>query len=260
MASAPRIFDVPVSATSMQDVLHTIDDWIEGREHKYICTLDVHALMESQKDEEVRRIYNAAGMVTPDGMPLVWMLHRKGHPFADRVCGPDLMPALLRHSEARGYRHFLYGSSTRTLGKLSENIRRQYPRAELVGSFSPPFRELTDSENSKIDRLINAAKPDIVWVGLGAPKQDRWMMAHRCNLSAPVLIGVGGAFDMLAGVVHRAPSFLQHTGCEWMFRLYQEPGRLWKRYLKANSQFALMVLAETLHLQKHQHRYDGRRI
>jgi N-acetylglucosaminyldiphosphoundecaprenol N-acetyl-beta-D-mannosaminyltransferase len=255
MHSTARIFDVPVSATSMEDVLHTIDGWIAKRERQYICTLDVHALMESQKDGEIRRIYNGAAMVTPDGMPLVWLLHHNGHPLADRICGPDLMTTVFRHSEDCGYRHFLYGSSPRTLDKLTENIQRQYSRARIVGSFSPPFREPTDSENAEITRRINAAEPDIVWVGLGAPKQDRWMARHRRNLTAPVLVGVGGAFDMISGVVERAPSFLRRTGCEWMFRVYKEPRRLAKRYLKSNSQFTLMLLIEKFHLQKHQYRY-----
>jgi N-acetylglucosaminyldiphosphoundecaprenol N-acetyl-beta-D-mannosaminyltransferase len=255
MQSVVPIFDIPVVAASMPEVLDTIGDWIACRGRHYICTLDVHALVESTKSPDVRRIYQNAAMVTPDGMPLVWFLHRKGYSQANRICGPDLMPALFDLSQTRGYKHFLYGSSERTIRLMRQSIEVRWPGARVVGSFSPPFRPLTPTEIDTVNALINAAEPDIVWVGLGAPKQDRWMAAHRPSLAAPALIGVGAAFDMLAGVVRRAPSFVQRSGCEWMFRLTQEPQRLWKRYLSANSQFALLVLAQELHLQKH--RYGG---
>jgi N-acetylglucosaminyldiphosphoundecaprenol N-acetyl-beta-D-mannosaminyltransferase len=160
------------------------------------------------------------------------------------------MPALFRHSQWHGHRHFLYGSSDTTLSLLQEELSRNFPGAKIVGSYSPPYRALTREEEREVDRVVNAADPDIVWVGLGAPKQDRWMAAHRGTLKASVLIGVGAAFDMLAGTVTRAPRFLQRTGCEWMFRLAQEPRRLSRRYLESNSKFAMMLIGEKLHLTK----------
>jgi N-acetylglucosaminyldiphosphoundecaprenol N-acetyl-beta-D-mannosaminyltransferase len=184
-------------------------------------------------------------------MPLVWLLRRSGYPAADRVCGPDLMPAVLRNSQKSGHRHFLYGSSEATLSLLQEELSHKFPGARIVGCYSPPYRTLTRKEEREVDRLVNTADPDIVWVGLGAPKQDRWMAAHRGALKAPVLIGVGAAFDMLAGTVTRAPRFLQRTGCEWMFRLAQEPRRLSRRYLESNSKFAMMLIGEKLRLTKH---------
>jgi N-acetylglucosaminyldiphosphoundecaprenol N-acetyl-beta-D-mannosaminyltransferase len=208
--------------------------------------------MESQSKPDVRDIYRSAAMVTPDGMPLVWLLRRKGYHAANRVCGPDMMPALFHHSQDRGYRHFLYGSSEATLSLLQQSLNRSYPRAEIVGRFSPPFRALTGEEENEVNRIVNAAGPDIVWVGLGAPKQDRWMASHRPALKAPVLIGVGAAFDMLAGRVRRPPRFLQQSGCEWMFRIAQEPRRLTKRYLESNSRFAAMVIGEELGLTRPQ--------
>jgi len=246
------ILGVRVSVLSMDDVLKTIDEWIAHGDRNYICTADVHALMECQDEPDVQRAYNGAAMVTPDGMPLVWLLQVKGHRLATRVCGPDLMPAVLAHSEARGYRHFFYGSSDSTLAQLQQQLKRRYPRARIAGAYSPPFRPLTAVEEADINRVINAAKPDIVWVGLGAPKQDRWMAAHRAALDASALIGVGAAFDMLAGTVRRAPPILRQAGFEWMFRIAQEPGRLWRRYFTSNSRFAMMLIGETMRLFKRQ--------
>ena len=250
MHPRPQVFGVPVSVLTLDEAVATIDGWIASGEHKYVCTIAVHGLTESQSAPDMRNIYRSAGMVAPDGMPLVWLLHRNGYHTADRVCGPDLMPALLRSSQRRGHRHFLYGSSDTTLSLLQEKLGRNFPGAKIVGSYSPPYRELAREEESEVDRMVNAADPDIVWVGLGAPKQDRWMAAHRATLKAPVLIGVGAAFDMLAGTVARAPRFLRRTGCEWMFRLAQEPRRLSRRYLEINSKFAMMLIREKLQLTK----------
>ncbi len=250
MHPRPQVLGIPVSVLTLGEALTTIDEWISRREHRYVCTLDVHALMESQSNPDVRDIYRSASMVTPDGMPLVWLLRRKGYHAADRVCGPDMMPALFHHSQGRGYRHFLYGSSEATLTLLQQSLNRNYPRAEIVGHFSPPFRGLTDDEEHEVNRVVNTAAPDVVWVGLGAPKQDRWMASHRQALTAPVLIGVGAAFDMLAGRVRRPPRFVQRSGCEWMFRIAQEPRRLTKRYLESNSRFAAMVIGEELGLTR----------
>jgi len=245
-----QVLGVPVSVLAFDEALATIDGWIASGERNYVCTLDVHALMESQSAPDVRNIYRSAAMVAPDGMPLVWLLRRSGYRTADRICGPDLMPAVFRHSQGRGYRHFLYGSSDATLSLMEEKLGLKFPGAKIAGSYSPPYRALTCEEEREVDRLVNAADPDIVWVGLGAPKQDRWMAAHRGALKAPVLIGVGAAFDMLAGTVTRAPRFLQRTGCEWMFRLAQEPRRLTRRYLESNTKFAMMVIGEKLRLTR----------
>jgi len=247
----PLVLGVPVSALTMNEAITTIGDWIANGERHYVCTLDVHALMESQSAPDVRDVYRSAAMVTPDGMPLVWLLHRSGHRAADRICGPDLMPALFLQSQQHGYRHFLYGSTETTLARLQQELNRTFPGARIVGSYSPPFRTLTRDEEDDVDRLVNVADPDIVWVGLGAPKQDRWMAAHRGALKAPVLIGVGAAFDMIAGTVKRAPRFLRRTGCEWMYRVAQEPSRLTKRYLHSNSRFVIRVIGERLHFRRH---------
>lgn len=237
------IFGVPLQPFSMLEMLDAVDSWIERGARRFICTLDVHALMESQADEEVRRIYSTSVAVA-DGMPIVWLLRRRGCSRAERICGPDLMPAVFRRSQERGYRHFLYGSSEDTLARLQDRLHRDFCGATIVGTCSPPFRNLSETEDAAVTRMLNEANPDIIWVGLGAPKQDRWMAAHREVLRAPVLIGVGAAFDMMAGAVHRAPRVFQRTGCEWIFRLVQEPRRLGKRYLKSNSRFAVKVVGD----------------
>lgn len=240
------ILGVPVSVLSFDQFMNCIDDWIQQRERHYVCTLDVHALMESSSATDIQKIYHSASIVAPDGMPLVWLLRRAGFAQADRICGPDLMPALFDRSQRTGHRHFLYGSTPRTLALLESNLKRRYPDTSVVGSCSPPFRELLPGEQQGVVDSINAARPDIVWVGLGAPKQDRWMWSFREKLNAPVLIGVGAAFDMLAGTVRRAPRFVQRSGCEWAFRLFQEPRRLGRRYLESNARFLLMLLYERL--------------
>ncbi|MEA2918662.1 MAG: N-acetylglucosaminyldiphosphoundecaprenol N-acetyl-beta-D-mannosaminyltransferase [Bradyrhizobium sp.] len=242
-----NVLGVSVSALTMEEALETIHDWIVRREQNYVCTLDVHALVESRSALDIHEIYQHAGMVAADGMPLVWLLRRRGYPAAERVCGPDLMPALFRASEQLGYRHFLYGSTETTLVRLQAELNRQFPKANIVGSYSPPFRALAPEEERHVDELLNSAAPDIVWVGLGAPKQERWMAARRPSLDAPVLIGVGAAFDMFAGTVKRAPPMLRQTGCEWMFRLSQEPKRLARRYLQSNSKFVMLLIQERLH-------------
>ena len=240
------VFGVPISALTMGELLSMIDGWIVRRERHYLCTLDVHALMESQSAPDVRHIYQSASIVTPDGVPLVWLLRRAGYRQADRICGPDLMPALFERSQHASYRHFLYGASESTLVLLKRNLLARFPAATIVGCYSPPYRALTAQEERDTVSRLNEAAPDIVWVGLGAPKQDRWMGAYRAKLNAPVLIGVGAAFDMMAGTVKRAPRFMQRTGCEWAFRVMQEPGRLWRRYLGCNSRFAIMVVNDQL--------------
>ena len=241
MHPRPEVLGVPMSALGMDDAIKAIDEWIRCGQRQYICTIDVHALVESHFASDVQDIYRSAAIAAPDGMPLVWLLRQSGYRTADRICGPDLMPEIFRASQTRGYRHFLYGSSEDTLLLLRQQLARNFPGAEVVGHYSPPFRMLTRDEEREIDDLLNAAGPDIIWVGLGAPKQDRWMAAHRNTLNAPVLVGVGGAFEMLAGKVKRAPRIIRRTGCEWMFRLIQEPRRLSGRYLRSNFQFLMML-------------------
>jgi N-acetylglucosaminyldiphosphoundecaprenol N-acetyl-beta-D-mannosaminyltransferase len=206
--------------------------------------------MESRHSDANRRIQNAAGLVTPDGMPLVWLLKLAGFKHAERVYGPDLMLAVFGADRMRGCRHFLYGTTDATLASLREALGRRFPQVRIVGSIAPPFRPLSPAEDDAYVERINGGSPDIVWVGLGAPKQEQWMAEHRNRLTAPVLIGVGAAFDIHAGVLRQAPRFFQRSGLEWAFRLYMEPRRLWRRYLRNNPQFIADVLTQKMGLRR----------
>lgn len=242
-ASPPRenILGIGVSVIDMGRALETIHGWIDRDVRQYVCVTSVHGLMVSQGSSELRAIHNAAGMITPDGMPVAWLLRLAGHRKARRVCGPDLMPAVMIASQARGDRHFFYGATDDTLARLRSGLLDQAPEAQIVGSYSPPFRALTSEEGAAIVDLINAAKPDIVWVGLSTPKQEYWMAAHRARLTAPVLIGVGAAFDVHAGLSDRAPALMQACGLEWLYRVAREPRRLWWRYLWNNPRFVALI-------------------
>jgi N-acetylglucosaminyldiphosphoundecaprenol N-acetyl-beta-D-mannosaminyltransferase len=241
-----NVLGVGVSAINMHSATATIDDWIARREQRYICVTGVHGIMESHHDPAIRNIHNSAGLVTPDGMPLVWLLKAAGFRHATRVYGPDLMLAVFEAGMAKRYRHFLYGSTPATLERLSSSLRDRFPECEIVGSISPPFRPVTEAEMSSTIDMINRSQADIVWVGLSTPKQERWMADHRRLLASPVLIGVGAAFDFHAGMVRQAPRLIQRAGLEWLFRMAMEPRRLWRRYLTNNPKFVFHIAAQLL--------------
>jgi N-acetylglucosaminyldiphosphoundecaprenol N-acetyl-beta-D-mannosaminyltransferase len=240
------VLGVQVSAANIPIAINEIDRWIRQGCRSYVTLTGVHGIMESVRNEEIRRVHNAAGLVLPDGMPLVWMLWHGGFKFADRVCGPDLMPALFKHSEAIGYRHFLYGATPRTLELLKGNLKQRFPAVEIVGAHAPPFRPAGADEDEAVIETINASAAELIWVGLSTPKQELWMARHRHRLSAPVLIGVGAAFDFHAGLVRQAPHWLQRSGLEWVFRIAMEPRRLARRYLRNNPGFLALLAAKRL--------------
>jgi N-acetylglucosaminyldiphosphoundecaprenol N-acetyl-beta-D-mannosaminyltransferase len=238
------VLGVNVSAVNIAIAINEIDRWIEREYRSYVTLTGVHGVMESARNKEVRQAHNAAGLVLPDGMPLVWLLWQGGFRFADRVCGPDLMPSLFDHSQQTGYRHFLYGATPGTLALLEADLKRRFPATKIVGSHSPPFRPPGAAEDEAVVEMVNASAADIIWVGLSTPKQELWMAHHRHRLSAPVLIGAGAAFDFHAGLVRRAPSWLQRAGLEWIFRMALEPQRLGKRYLRNNPAFLALLVAQ----------------
>lgn len=242
------ILGVGVDVQTLDGAVGRIEGWIERREPNYVCVTGVHGVMESQKDPELRRIHNDAGMVTTDGMPLVW-LSRRAVPdgrWVERVYGPDLMALAFARSESRGWRHFLFGSTAGTLERLRARLRHHFPDAHVVGSFSPPFRAVGALEDAAIAAGIAASRPDVVWVGLSTPAQERWMAAHVGRVHAPVLVGVGAAFDFHAGTKPQAPRWMRRAGLEWAFRAASEPRRLGGRYLRNNPRFAVMCAREVL--------------
>lgn len=237
-----NILGVNVSAMTLDDCVATIDMWIKTCAQHYICITGVHGVIESQSDADLRRIHNESGMTTPDGMPLVWMSHRLGFPRTRRVYGPDLMRRL--SASQAGYRHFYYGGGDGVAELLKETLEGEHPQLNVVGTLTPPFRPLTPAEDEAIVAQINAAKPDIIWVGLSTPKQERWMAAHVGRVDAPVMIGVGAAFDFLAGLKRQAPLWMQRNGLEWFFRLCTEPARLWRRYLTIVPKFIFLATGQ----------------
>jgi len=247
--SAPgrlSILGVHVSVLTMQRATATMEHWIRNGERRYVCITGVHGVMESQRDPELMAIHNAAGLVTADGMPMVWMSHWLGHPEAERVYGPDLLQEMSRISAVKGYRNFFYGSSPGTLGNLTAALSRRHSGLQIVGSFSPPFRPLTPEEDEAVIAQINASGAQVVWVGLSTPKQERWMASHVHRLNASVLVGVGAAFDFAAGEKQQAPRWMQRNGLEWAFRLATEPRRLAGRYFRNNPAFMLRASGQLL--------------
>jgi len=242
--SRTDILGVAVSAINMQDATAAIEQWIELRTPAYVCITGVHGVMESRKDPHLRDIHNRAGMVTPDGMPLVWMSRWLGAAGVERVYGPDLMREISARSPARGYRHFYFGGAPGVATQLADALVAANPGLTVVGTLCPPFRALTPEEDAEMVAQINSAAPDIVWVGLSTPKQEYWMASHIGRINAPVLIGVGAAFDFLAGTKKQAPAWMQRNGLEWLFRLCAEPRRLWRRYAYIVPRFLALAASE----------------
>jgi N-acetylglucosaminyldiphosphoundecaprenol N-acetyl-beta-D-mannosaminyltransferase len=228
----------------MANAIAAIEQWIGERKRTYVCVTGVHGVMEARHHHRLRRIHNEAGMVTPDGMPLVWLLRFSGKTHMERVYGPDLMRLMTAVSALRGYRQFYYGGAEGVADKLKHVLLNAHPKLDVAGTFCPPFRELTPQEDQAIVDAINATRPDIVWVGLSTPKQEFWMASHLGRIDAPVMIGVGAAFDFLAGTKRQAPHWMQRHGLEWMFRLCSEPRRLWRRYFYIVPGFAILAIGE----------------
>jgi N-acetylglucosaminyldiphosphoundecaprenol N-acetyl-beta-D-mannosaminyltransferase len=228
-----------------------IEAWIARGERGYVCVSNVHAVMEARRDDGLRHMFNAAGLAVPDGVPLVWVGRLKGRREVRRVYGPDLTLQLCERAARRGYRCFFYGGAPGVAEQLAESLGRRFPGLRVVGAEAPPFRPLTAEEDDAAVGRINAAAPDLVFVGLGCPKQERWMATHRGRLRAAALLGVGAAFDFHTGRVRQAPPWIMRAGLEWLFRLGQEPRRLWRRYLVYNPLFLFHVSLELLGLRRY---------
>jgi len=233
----------------MDLALRAIEHWIDAAELNYVCVTPAHSVMDAYDDPDFRSILNSSGLTTPDGMSLVWILRLLGHKEVNRVYGPDLMLALCRHGVEKEYRHYLYGGEPGVAEALAARLTNRFDDLQIVGTHSPPFRTLTDDEDQvEIDK-INSTNPDIVWVGLSSPKQERWMTEHLGKINAPVMIGVGAAFDFLSGAKPQAPRWVQRSGFEWLFRLVIEPKRLWPRY-RLYPKFVMLVLLQLIGLKK----------
>jgi N-acetylglucosaminyldiphosphoundecaprenol N-acetyl-beta-D-mannosaminyltransferase len=234
-----------VDAVNYSSACHLIRTWAQRGESRYVCAAAVNNVMEAYDSDDFRRVMNQADLVTPDGMPLVWALKLLGVAGADRVYGPDLMRASLAVAAEHGIPIGLYGASDSTLRRLTHAIRTQHPAIDIRYVYSPPFRTLTEQEDQAVVASINDAGVRLLFIGISTPKQDYWMNAHRGRIQATML-GVGAAFDFLAGVKPQAPRWMMRHGLEWLFRLMQEPRRLWRRNLKHNPRFVFLLLLQAL--------------
>jgi N-acetylglucosaminyldiphosphoundecaprenol N-acetyl-beta-D-mannosaminyltransferase len=240
----PRVdvLGVRISCLTLESSVAQVASWVAGGEHHYVCVTGVHGVMESQRDAELKRIHNASGMTTPDGMPMVWCAHLTGQRYVSRVYGPDLMLAVLSRASGEGWGSFFYGGGPGTAEQLAWRLKDRFPDLIVAGTFTPPFRDLTPEEDLDVVERINSSGAHLVWVGLGTPKQERWMASNVHRLQANALFGVGAAFDIHAGTLAQAPAWMRRSGLEWSYRLAREPRRLWRRYLRNNPAFVIRLM------------------
>lgn len=251
-ARAPRtnVLGVGISAIDMDDALRLSDALIQTEEKGYVCVTNVHSVMEAQSDPAFRRILNRSLMTTPDGVPMVWIGRLRGLAGMRRVYGPDFMLDMCRLSVTRGYRHFMYGGGPGVAVDLAEELSRRYPGLQIAGTYTPPYRPLNAKEESELVAIVSHAKPDVFWVGLGAPKQERFMAHYIDKLNVKLMVGVGAAFDIHTGGIKDAPHLVKNLGLQWLHRLVQEPRRLWRRYLILNPMFIWNIALQFLGLRK----------
>ena len=245
------VLGVGVEAVQIPEVVAQMEEWIKEKAACHsIAATGMHGIVEAQRDSSFEEILNATDLVVPDGMPLVWLGRRRGYNLPRRVYGPELMLAFCEQTQEKSYRHFFYGGEPGVAEQLAKSLNRRFPAMQVAGTYSPPFRPMSKEENEEIVAMISHAAPDVLWVGLGTSKQERWMHEHKNRLNVPVLVGVGAAFDLLSGRKKQAPRWMREHGLEWLFRLCREPRRLWRRYLIYGAQFVLYVALESLGLKK----------
>jgi N-acetylglucosaminyldiphosphoundecaprenol N-acetyl-beta-D-mannosaminyltransferase len=251
MTKRVNVLGVGISVLNLPSALAAIAEAVRARRKGYICITGVHGVIEAQADENFRRILNGAFLCTPDGMPMVWMGRIRGHSEMRRVYGPDLMLDVCAWSETNPCRHFFFGGAEGVAEELRDKLTARFPKLEIVGCYTPPFRPLNADELKQLQAQISAAQPDIFWVGLSTPKQERFMVEFLPKLDVTLMVGVGAAFDFHAGRVRQAPRWMQRSGLEWLFRLLCEPRRLWKRYLKNNPLFLWKIAGQLSGLKKY---------
>jgi N-acetylglucosaminyldiphosphoundecaprenol N-acetyl-beta-D-mannosaminyltransferase len=240
------VLGIRVDAVDMADAIARLSGWLTVRDGvtRYVAVTGMHGVAESQNDPYIRKVLNAADLVVPDGMPLVWVGRFYGHSLKRRVCGSELMAAFCQ-TTGTAYRHFFYGGAPGVAEKLARTLQDRYG-IQLAGTYTPPFRSLDAIEEQELQSLVAECAPDVFWVGLSTPKQEKWIYEHRRKLKVPVMLGVGAAFDMNSDNLRRAPEWMRNSGLEWLFRLLCEPRRLWKRYLVTIPAAAWFVCIELL--------------
>ena len=246
-----NVLGVGISALNLDSAVVAVAQALEQKTPGYVCVTGVHGVSEAQTDPRFRRILNQAFLNTPDGMPMVWMGRWQGFRDMARVYGPDLMLRVCDYTRARGFSHFFYGGAPGVAEELKRRLEQQLPGLKIVGCYTPPFRPLSEQEEADLQRQVAALKPDIVWVGLSTPKQEKFMAEHWKGLEATLFFGVGAAFDFHTGRVRQAPRWMRRSGLEWLFRLVCEPRRLWKRYLKNNPLFVFRAACQLAGLKRY---------
>lgn len=248
-----KILGSKVQLVNLRQVIDQIDHWIAGRETdcRRVVVTGFHGIWEAHKNADFRSILNSADLWVPDGIAPVGIARLKGLRGANRTPGVDIMEAFFEVADKKGYSSFFYGDKADTLAAMEKKIKKRYPGHRIAGAYSPPFRPLSVEEDEQVIEMINNAKPDILWVALGMPKQDRWIFEHKDRLKVPVAAGVGAAFLFLSGKVRRVPDWVGMSGLEWLWRLIQEPGKLWRRDLIDGPQFLWHVLMELTGIRKY---------
>jgi len=246
-----NVLGVGISVLTLDLALRAVADALAEKRKGYVCVTNVHSVMEAQHDKALRRILNHSFLTTPDGMPMVWMGKLCGFLEIGRVYGPDLMREVCEFTRGNDFTHFLYGGADGVAQQLKASLEEKFPGIKIVGTYTPPFRALTAAEETELIRAVAETKPDIIWVGLGAPKQEKFMADYLPKLDTTLMFGVGAAFDFYTGRVRQAPRWIQRSGLEWLFRLCCEPRRLWRRYLKNNPLFLLKIFCQLTGLKKY---------
>jgi N-acetylglucosaminyldiphosphoundecaprenol N-acetyl-beta-D-mannosaminyltransferase len=251
MPNRVNVLGVGISVLNLKTALEAIAAAVRDRRKGYICVTGVHGVMEAQDDAEFKRILNGAFLCTPDGMPMVWAGRLSGHREMRRVYGPDLMLDVCAWSETTGAKHFFYGGAEGVAELLAKKLKEKFPKLQVAGAYTPPFRPLNESEVKGLQAQISACRPDILWVGLSTPKQEKFMAEFLPKLDVTLMLGVGAAFDFHSGRVRQAPRWMQRSGLEWFHRLCSEPRRLWKRYFRNNPLFVLKFLGQMTGLKRY---------
>jgi N-acetylglucosaminyldiphosphoundecaprenol N-acetyl-beta-D-mannosaminyltransferase len=234
---AARLLGISVEALDMERTLSRIAGELEARRKGYICMANVHGIMEAHGDAELAAIYAGSSITVPDGTPTVWVGRLQGHKAMQRVAGPDLMLEVFRRKEFSGCTHFLYGGEEHVAEQLRERFTRRFPWARIVGTYTPPFRDLNAEEEESLIARVRELKPDIIWVGISTPRQERFMQRYLHRLDTTLMFGVGAAYDFHTGRIQDAPQWIKTIGMQWLHRLLQDPGRLWMRYFRSNPAF-----------------------
>jgi N-acetylglucosaminyldiphosphoundecaprenol N-acetyl-beta-D-mannosaminyltransferase len=252
-----NVLGVGVHVLDMESTTSALADRLREGTKGYVCLAGVHGVMEAQRDPDLKAVFAKAFLVVPDGMPTVWMGHLQGFPTMQRVFGPDLMLEVMGRKEFRHCRHFLCGGEMGVAERLRDEMVRRFPWVKITGVYSPPFRAMTEIEESELAAQVHCAKPDIIWVGISTPKQDRFMARYLSTLDTKLMIGVGAAFLFHTGEIKDSPKLIKQAGLQWLHRLVQEPSRLWRRYLLNNPRFLLYAFFQVLGLKRYALRASG---